>query len=69
MTVHAVARHLIVLDRSTGLYHRAQCVGRVPIFFVDAGCEVQQHNLTEVTWPEDPSKRVLHQCMFWREET
>lgn len=69
MTMTSVARRMTVVDRSTGLYHRARCVGRVPIFFTDPECEVEQRNLREQKVPADASKRLLHACLFWAEVT
>jgi hypothetical protein len=65
MTMRAAATRLIAIDPQTGLYHRAVMVGEFGPYALE-GCEVD--SLRKAQLPQDCSKRLLHECLFWRDE-
>jgi len=65
VSVRAAAVRLIALDPQTGLYHRAVMVGDAGPYCLE-GCEVE--SLLRASIPADCNKRLLHDCLFRREE-
>ena len=63
--MRAAAVRLIALDPDTGLYHRAVMVGDYGPYALE-GCEVER--LHKAVLPMDVSKRLLHDCLFRRDE-
>jgi hypothetical protein len=63
--MRAAAVHLIALDPQTGLYHRAVMVGEFGPYAL-SGCDAE--SLRKAQLPIDVNKRLLHECLFRRDE-